>query len=331
MAQTYSFTERKRIRKSFGSRENVLEIPYLLQMQKDAYTAFLQVDQHPRKRAPEGLQAAFESAFPIVSHNGYVEMKFVEYNLARPVFDVRECQTRGLTFASAVRARVQLIIYDRESSTSQSKVVKEVKEQEVYMGEVPLMTDKGSFIVNGTERVIVSQLHRSPGVFFEHDKGKTHSSGKLLFSARIIPYRGSWLDFEFDPKDLLFFRVDRRRKMPVTILLKAIGLNPEQILANFFVNDHFRLMESGAQMALVTERLRGEVARFDLTDPSGKVVVAKDKRITARHTRELEQAKVTTSACPKTFCSGAWWRATSSTPTAASCWRGPTTNSPRPC
>ena len=304
MAQTYSFTERKRIRKSFGSRENVLEIPYLLQMQKDAYTAFLQVDQHPRKRAPEGLQAAFESAFPIVSHNGYVEMKFVEYNLARPVFDVRECQTRGLTFASAVRARVQLIIYDRESSTSQSKVVKEVKEQEVYMGEVPLMTDKGSFIVNGTERVIVSQLHRSPGVFFEHDKGKTHSSGKLLFSARIIPYRGSWLDFEFDPKDLLFFRVDRRRKMPVTILLKAIGLNPEQILANFFVNDHFRLMESGAQMALVTERLRGEVARFDLTDPSGKVVVAKDKRITARHTRELEQAKVTHISVPEDFLLG---------------------------
>jgi len=250
------------------------------------------------------LQAAFESAFPIVSHNGYVEMKFVEYNLARPVFDVRECQTRGLTFASAVRARVQLIIYDRESSTSQSKVVKEVKEQEVYMGEVPLMTDKGSFIVNGTERVIVSQLHRSPGVFFEHDKGKTHSSGKLLFSARIIPYRGSWLDFEFDPKDLLFFRVDRRRKMPVTILLKAIGLNPEQILANFFVNDHFRLMESGAQMALVTERLRGEVARFDLTDPSGKVVVAKDKRITARHTRELEQAKVTHISVPEDFLLG---------------------------
>jgi DNA-directed RNA polymerase beta subunit len=193
-------------------------------------------------------------------------MKFIEYNLAKPAFDVRECQTRGLTFASAVRAKVQLIIYDRESSTSQSKVVKEVKEQEVYMGEVPLMTDKGSFIINGTERVIVSQLHRSPGVFFEHDKGKTHSSGKLLFSARIIPYRGSWLDFEFDPKDILYFRVDRRRKMPVTILLKAIGLNPESILANFFVNDNFRLMDSGAQMEFVSERLRGEVARFDITD-----------------------------------------------------------------
>ncbi|MDR2153520.1 MAG: DNA-directed RNA polymerase subunit beta [Burkholderiaceae bacterium] len=300
----YTFTERKRIRKSFGTRESVLEVPYLLQMQKDAYTAFLQADTPPKKRNYEGLQAAFESAFPIVSHNGYVEMKFIEYTLAKPGFDVRECQTRGLTYASAVRARVQLIIYDRESSTPQSKVVKEVKEQEVYMGEVPLMTDKGSFIVNGTERVIVSQLHRSPGVFFEHDKGKTHSSGKLLFSARVIPYRGSWLDFEFDPKDILFFRVDRRRKMPATILLKAIGLNAEQILANFFVNDNFRLMDSGAQMEFVPDRLRGEVARFDITDKSGKVVVAKDKRVTARHARELEQSKTTHISVPEDFLLG---------------------------
>ena len=300
----YSYTERKRIRKSFGSRDSVLEVPYLLQMQKDAYTAFLQADTPPQKRTIEGLQAAFDAAFPIVSHNGFVEMKFIEYNLAKPAFDVRECQTRGLTFASAVRAKVQLIIYDRESSTSQSKVVKEVKEQEVYMGEVPLMTDKGSFIVNGTERVIVSQLHRSPGVFFEHDKGKTHSSGKLLFSARIIPYRGSWLDFEFDPKDVLYFRVDRRRKMPVTILLKAIGLNPEQILANFFVNDHFRLMDSGAQMELVPERLKGEVARFDIIDKDGKVVVAKDKRITAKHIRELDAGQTSHVSVPEDFLIG---------------------------
>ena len=300
----YTFTERKRIRKSFGTRESVLKIPYLLQMQKDAYTAFLQADTPPKKRTHEGLQAAFESAFPIISHNGFVEMKFIEYNLAKPTFDVRECQTRGLTYASAVRARVQLIIYDRESSTTQNKVVKEVKEQEVYMGEVPLMTDKGSFIVNGTERVIVSQLHRSPGVFFEHDKGKTHSSGKLLFSARIIPYRGSWLDFEFDPKDILFFRVDRRRKMPVTILLKAIGMSPEQILAYFFVNDNFRLMDSGAQMEFVASRFKGEVARFDITDKTGKVVVAKDKRVTARHARELEQSGTTHISVPEEFLLG---------------------------
>jgi DNA-directed RNA polymerase subunit beta len=231
-ATPYSYTERKRIRKSFGKRESVLNVPYLLTMQRESYVAFLQKDVPPQKRKPEGLQAAFLSAFPIVSHNGFVEMKFIEYNMAKPAFDTRECQQRGLTYAAAVRAKLQMIIYDRESP--QAKTVKEIKEQEVYMGEVPLMTDYGSFIVNGTERVIVSQLHRSPGVFFEHDKGKTHSSGKLLFSARIIPYRGSWLDFEFDPKDVLYFRVDRRRKMPVTILLKAIGLNPEAILAHFF-------------------------------------------------------------------------------------------------
>jgi len=295
----YSYTERKRIRKSFGSRENVLEIPYLLQMQKDAYTAFLQADTAPKKRANEGLQAAFLAAFPIVSHNGFVEMKYLEYNLAKPAFDVRECQTRGLTYASAVRARVQLIIYDRDSSTAQSKVIKEVKEQEVYMGEVPLMTDKGSFIINGTERVIVSQLHRSPGVFFEHDKGKTHSSGKLLFSARIIPYRGSWLDFEFDPKDFLYFRVDRRRKMPVTILLKAIGLTPESILANFYVNDHFRLMDSGAQWS-----------------SSQSVCAAKSRVLTSR-TSQAKWWSLKTSASPR------------ATPVTSSSQRRPTSACPK--
>src|SRR5437773_5182805 len=300
----YSFTERKRIRKSFGNRESVLTVPYLLQMQKDAYTAFLQADRAPQKRTVEGLQAAFENAFPIVSHNGFVEMKFLEYNLAKPAFDVRECQTRGLTFSSAVRAKVQLIIYDRESSTSQSKVVKEVKEQEVYMGEVPLMTDKGSFVINGTERVIVSQLHRSPGVFFEHDKGKTHSSGKLLFSARIIPYRGSWLDFEYDPKDYLYFRVDRRRKMPVTILLKAIGMTPEAILAAFYDFDTFQLAKSGNQFELVPERLRGEVARFDFVDKTGKTIVQKDKRITGKHIRDMEAAGMKRMAVPDEFLMG---------------------------
>jgi DNA-directed RNA polymerase subunit beta len=301
-SQNYSFTERKRIRKSFGTRESVLNVPYLLTMQREAYVAFLQKDLPPGKRRPEGLQAAFLSAFPIVSHNGFVEMKFIEYNIAKPAFDTRECQQRGLTYAAAVRAKLQMIIYDRESP--QPKTVKEIKEQEVYMGEVPLMTDYGSFIVNGTERVIVSQLHRSPGVFFEHDKGKTHSSGKLLFSARIIPYRGSWLDFEFDPKDILYFRVDRRRKMPVTILLKAIGLSPENILAHFYVFDNFRLMDSGAQLEFVPERLKSEIARFDITDKSGNVVVEKDKRITARHLRTLEQSGTTHITVPEDFLVG---------------------------
>ncbi|MBB2982588.1 DNA-directed RNA polymerase subunit beta [Paraburkholderia tropica] len=222
--------------------------------------------------------------------------------LSPPAFNIKECQQRGLTYCSALRAKVRLVLLDKESPSK--PVVKEVKEQEVYMGEIPLMTPTGSFVINGTERVIVSQLHRSPGVFFEHDKGKTHSSGKLLFSARIIPYRGSWLDFEFDPKDVLYFRVDRRRKMPVTILLKAIGLTPEQILANFFVFDNFTLMPEGAQMEFVPERLRGEVARFDISDREGKVIVQKDKRINAKHIRDLESAKTTYISVPEDYLLG---------------------------
>ncbi|OZB41087.1 MAG: DNA-directed RNA polymerase subunit beta, partial [Polynucleobacter sp. 39-45-136] len=247
-----------------------------------------------------GLQAAFTSAFPIVSNNGYARMEYVSYQLSQPPFDVKECQQRGYTYHSALRAKVRLIIYDREAPTK----VKEVKESEVYMGEIPLMTDNGSFVINGTERVIVSQLHRSPGVFFEHDKGKTHSSGKLLFSARIIPYRGSWLDFEFDPKDILYFRVDRRRKMPVTILLKAIGLNNEQILANFFNFDHFSLSANGASMEFVPERLRGQLASFDVLDKNGVVVIQKDKRINAKHIRELEAAKTKNIVVPDDYLVG---------------------------
>jgi DNA-directed RNA polymerase subunit beta len=251
-------------------------------------------------------------------------MKFIEYNIAKPAFDVRECQQRGLTFAAAVRAKLQMIIYDRESHPA--KVVKEIKEQEVYMGEVPLMTDYGSFIVNGTERVIVSQLHRSPGVFFEHDKGKTHSSGKLLFSARIIPYRGSWLDFEFDPKDMLYFRVDRRRKMPVTILLKAIGLNPEQILAHFFVNDNFRLMDSGAQMEFVPERLR---AKWPASTSPTRTARSSSRRTSAspRATcASWSSPAPSSSRCPKTSWSAACWPRTSSTPTPARSSPRPTTS-----
>ena len=251
-------------------------------------------------RLTEGLQAAFTSAFPIVSNNGYARMEYVSYQLSQPPFDVKECQQRGYTYHSALRAKVRLIIYDREAPTK----VKEVKESEVYMGEIPLMTENGSFVINGTERVIVSQLHRSPGVFFEHDKGKTHSSGKLLFSARIIPYRGSWLDFEFDPKDILYFRVDRRRKMPVTILLKAIGLNNEQILANFFNFDHFTLSANGASMEFVPERLRGQLANFDVLDKNGVVVIQKDKRINAKHIRELEAAKTKNIVVPDDYLVG---------------------------
>ena len=288
----YSFTERKRIRKSFAKRVNNHQVPYLIATQLESYAKFLQADKPATSRINEGLQAAFTSAFPIVSNNGYARMEYVSYQLSQPPFDVKECQQRGYTFHSALRAKVRLIIYDREAPTK----VKEVKESEVYMGEIPLMTDNGSFVINGTERVIVSQLHRSPGVFFEHDKGKTHSSGKLLFSARIIPYRGSWLDFEFDPKDILYFRVDRRRKMPVTILLKAIGLNIEQILANFFNFDHFALSPNGASMEFVPERLRGELARFDILDTRQLLIVAELAQAAehAKHIRELEAAKTKT-------------------------------------
>jgi DNA-directed RNA polymerase subunit beta len=298
---TYSYTEKKRIRKSFAKRANVLNVPFLLATQLESYTEFLQAGIPPSQRRGQGLQTAFTSIFPIVAHSGGARLEFTEYRLGEPAFDVKECQQRGLTFASPLRAKVRLVILDRESSTEK---IKEVKEQEVYMGEIPLMTTTGSFVINGTERVIVSQLHRSPGVFFEHDRGKTHSSGKLLFSARIIPYRGSWLDFEFDPKDILYFRIDRRRKMPVTILLKAIGLSTEQILATFFEFDNFHLSKKGIQYDLVPERLRGEVARFDFIDKAGKVVIPKDKRITAKHIRDLAEASVKKMLVPDDFVVG---------------------------
>ena len=300
-ASPYSFTEKKRIRKSFAKRRVVLDVPYLLTTQIESYHRFLQRETTPDARQIDGLQAAFTSVFPIVSNNEFARLEFVQYTIGNPAFDVKECQQRGLTYCAPLRAKVRLVIMDREAARP---AVKEVKEQEVYMGELPLMTTNGSFIINGTERVIVSQLHRSPGVFFEHDRGKTHSSGKLLFSARIIPYRGSWLDFEFDPKDILYFRVDRRRKMPVTILLKSIGLTPEQILAHFFSFDSFRLMNEGAQLELVPERLRGEMSRFDIVDREGRLIVGRDKRINAKHIREMEAAGLRHVSVPEDYLHG---------------------------
>ena len=287
---SYSFTEKKRIRKSFAKRANVLEVPFLLATQLDSYTQFLQMETPYDQRADVGLQAAFQSIFPITSHNGYARLEFTHYVLGEPVFDIPECQLRGITYAAPLRARIRLVILDKESS--KPNVVKEVRENEVYMGEIPLMTPSGSFIINGTERVIVSQLHRSPGVFFEHDRGKSHSSGKLLFSARIIPYRGSWLDFEFDPKDLLYFRIDRRRKMPVTILLKALGFTPEQILDMFYDRESYHLSKDGVHTDLIPARLRGETAKFDLVDKDGKVLVQKGKRINAKNIRDIIAADI---------------------------------------
>ncbi|MBW8459100.1 MAG: DNA-directed RNA polymerase subunit beta [Thiobacillus sp.] len=297
----YTFTEKKRLRKSFASRTNTLPVPFLLATQLESYRAFLQEGRTREERLNEGLQAAFTSIFPIESHSKNARLEYVSYMLGEPVFDISECQQRGLTYCAPLRAKVRLVIMDKEAS---KPTIKEVKEQEVYMGEIPLMTPTGSFVINGTERVIVSQLHRSPGVFFEHDRGKTHSSGKLLFSARVIPYRGSWLDFEFDAKDILFFRVDRRRKMPVTILLKALGYTPATILDDFFSKDTFYVNTQGVQFELVPERLRGELARFDICGKDGHVIVAKDKRITAKHIRELDAAGVKKWAVPAEFVVG---------------------------
>ena len=298
---TYSFTEKKRIRKDFGKRRQVLEVPYLLAIQMDSYREFLQEGASGDKREERGLHAALKSVFPISSYSGNAALEYVSYKLGEPPFDERECRNRGLTYGAPLRVTVRLVIYDRESST---KAIKYVKEQEVYMGELPLMTDNGTFIVNGTERVIVSQLHRSPGVFFDHDRGKTHSSGKLLYSARIIPYRGSWLDFEFDPKDAVFTRIDRRRKLPVTILLRALGYNNEEMLEQFFEINTFHIAKKdGVELELVAERLRGETLNFDLI-VGGKVIVEAGKRITARHVKQLEQAKVDTLAVPDEYLYG---------------------------
>ena len=286
----YSFTEKKRIRKDFGKRSSILEVPFLLATQIESYRGFLQADKAPDEREAVGLHAAFRSVFPIVSYSGNAALEYVHYRLGEPVFDVRECQLRGATFAAPLRVLVRLVIYDKDAPAG-AKQVKDIKEQEIYMGELPLMTDNGTFIINGTERVIVSQLHRSPGVFFDHDKGKTHSSGKLLFSARVIPYRGSWLDFEFDPKDSVFVRIDRRRKLPATILLRALGYETAEILDQFFEKDAFTLTKKKVELALVPARLRGDTAGFDIK-AGKKVIVEAGKRITARHIKELEEAGV---------------------------------------
>ncbi|HSQ06574.1 MAG TPA: DNA-directed RNA polymerase subunit beta, partial [Chromatiaceae bacterium] len=298
----YSFTEKKRIRKDFGKRPSILDVPFLLATQIDSYREFLQEDAPAARRLDAGLHAAFKSVFPIESYSGFAVLEYVSYRLGEPAFDVRECQLRGATYAAPLRVLLRLVIYDKEAPAG-TKLVKDIKEQEVYMGELPLMTENGTFIVNGTERVIVSQLHRSPGVFFDHDKGKTHSSGKLLFSARVIPYRGSWLDFEFDPKDNVFVRIDRRRKLPATILLRALGYAVEQILERFFDTDPFYFGSDGIELALVPERLRGETIGFDVMIGT-EVVVEAGRRVTARHIRELQKAGVERLAVPPEFVEG---------------------------
>ena len=298
----YSFTEKKRVRKDFGKRPQILEVPFMLQVQLESFRQFLQVDVNPEDRADVGLHGAFSTVFPIESYSGNVILEYVSYRLDTPVFDVKECQMRGLTYAAPLRVTVRLVIYDKDAPASQKKV-KDVKEQEVYMGELPLMTDTGTFVINGTERVIVSQLHRSPGVFFDHDKGKTHSSGKLLYSARIIPYRGSWLDMEFDPKDCLLVRIDRRRKLPATILLRALGYETQEILSMFFDTHKITISRKGYELALDPKDLRGEIAAFDI-EVKGEVLVEMGRRITMRHIREMENHKIKKLTVPQEYFMG---------------------------
>ncbi|TDT36938.1 DNA-directed RNA polymerase subunit beta [Halospina denitrificans] len=298
---TYSYTEKKRIRKEFGKLPSVMDVPFLLATQIDSYRDFLQLESGAEDRKETGLHAAFQSVFPITSYSGNAALEYVSYRLGDPAFDVRECQLRGVTYAAPLRVKVRLVIYDKESS---NKAVKDIKEQEVYMGEMPLMTVNGTFVVNGTERVIVSQLHRSPGVFFDHDKGKTHSSGKLLYTARVIPYRGSWLDFEFDPRDSVFVRIDRRRKLPATILLRALGYSSEEILDLFFETSRFTLGKDTCRLELVPSRLRGDIATFDIKDGEGNVIVESGRRVTARHIRQLEKSGVTELEVPREYLHG---------------------------
>ncbi|MEH6544490.1 MAG: DNA-directed RNA polymerase subunit beta [Porticoccaceae bacterium] len=298
----YSFTEKKRIRKDFGKLPQVMEQPYLLAIQMDSYRKFTQPGVSVEDRKKAGLHAAFNSVFPIESYSGNARLEYVDYALGKPVFDVNECKLRGATYAAPLRVRVRLVLVDKDSP---NKTIKDIKEQEVYLGEIPLMTDHGTFVINGTERVIVSQLHRSPGVFFDHDKGKTHSSGKLLFSARVIPYRGSWLDFEFDPKDMVYVRIDRRRKLPATVLLRAMGYTSEEMLAMFYETSTFSINKKGEfKLELVPSRLRGEMAAFDIKGKGKKIIVEEGRRVTARHIRELEKAGVDSLDVPAMYLEG---------------------------
>ena len=292
----YSYTEKKRIRKDFGKRPQVMEKPYLLSIQLDSFKRYLEVDP----TGEVGLEAAFNSIFPIASYSGTSELQYVSYRFGEPVFNVKECQIRGVTYSASLRVKLRLVIYDRDAPAG---TVKDIREQEVYMGEMPLMTENGTFVINGTERVIVSQLHRSPGVFFDHDKGKTHSSGKVLYNARVIPYRGSWLDFEFDPKDNLFVRIDRRRKLPATIMLRALEYSTEQILEMFFDTTKFEIKDGKITMALIADRLRGEQTTFDIIG-NGKVYVEQGKRVTARHIRQLQKDGIDSIEVPLEYLEG---------------------------
>ena len=283
---------RKRIRKFFGHIKEVADMPNLIEVQKASYDQFLMIEEPKGGRADEGLQAVFKSVFPISDFSNTALLEFVKYTFEPPKYDVDECRQRGMTYAAPLKVTLRLIVFDVDPDTG-ARSVKDIKEQDVYMGDMPLMTDNGTFIVNGTERVIVSQMHRSPGVFFDHDKGKTHSSGKLLFAARIIPYRGSWLDIEFDAKDIVYARIDRKRKIPVTSLLYALGLDGEEILDTFYKRVVYTRDNNGWRVAFDSERMKGFKATVDLIDAdTGEVVLEAGKKLVARTARLLAEKGV---------------------------------------
>ncbi|MGE0025089.1 MAG: DNA-directed RNA polymerase subunit beta, partial [Hyphomicrobium sp.] len=289
MADT-TFNGRKRIRKQFGHIREVAQMPNLIEVQKSSYDDFLMVKEPPGGRPDDhGLQAVFKSVFPISDFSGRATLEFVRYEFEPPKYDVDECMQRDMTYSAPLKVKLRLIVFDVNEETG-SKSIKDVKEQDVYMGDMPLMTLNGTFVINGTERVIVSQMHRSPGVFFDHDRGRTHASGKLLFAARIIPYRGSWLDFEFDAKDNVYVRIDRRRKLPVTTLLYALGLDDEEILATFYKQIPIKESKRGWKMPFMPEKMRGMSPLADLMDArNGEVVAKAGEKITARKARELAE------------------------------------------
>src|SRR6516165_11779677 len=281
-----------RVRKNLGRVRRIIDVPNLIDIQKSSYDKFLQMNVPPNEREEVGLQAVFRSVFPIKDFNGTSELVFVSYNLEKPKYDVDECRQRGMTFAAPIKVTTQLMIYDTRDGGD--RIVRDIKEQEVYFGEIPLMTDTGTFIINGTERVVVSQLHRSPGVFFDHDKGKTHSSGKLLYSARVIPYSGSWLDFEFDHKDILYVRIDRRRKLYATVLLRALGYSTEELLNYFYDTEtiHFEPQKKYSRQVNY-ELLVGQRATRDIKHPKTKeVLVKKNRKFTKGAIRKLQESKV---------------------------------------
>ncbi|MGL4324484.1 MAG: DNA-directed RNA polymerase subunit beta, partial [Beijerinckiaceae bacterium] len=287
----HTLNGRRRIRKFFGHIGDVAALPNLIEVQKSSYDQFLMVEEPKGGRLDEGLQGVFKSVFPISDFSGASMLEFVKYTFEAPKFDVDECRQRGITYAAPLKVTLRLIVFDIDPDT-QAKSVKDIKEQDVYMGDMPLMTLNGTFVVNGTERVIVSQMHRSPGVFFDHDKGKTHSSGKLLFAARIIPYRGSWLDIEFDAKDIVFARIDRKRKLPVTSLLFALGLDGEEILATFYRTLMYKRPKNndGWRIPYDADRMKGFKAAVDLVDAdTGEVVVEMGRKLTVRAAKQLAE------------------------------------------